>query len=63
MKAERTVSNSLSLLYDKVMFILEPSDMTAELSRKRVTVYDYPDGRLEIELRHYGSLPARVALS
>ena len=31
------------------MFILEPSDITAELPRKRVTVCDYPDGRLEIE--------------
>ena len=50
-KSERTLSNSLTLLYDKVMFILEPSDITAELSRKRVTVCDYPDGRIEIEYR------------
>lgn len=47
-KVERTVSKSLTLLYDKVMFILEPTDMTADLPRKHVTVCDYPDGRLEI---------------
>ena len=58
-KSERTVSNSLTLLYDKVMFILEPSDITAELPRKRVTVCDYPDGRLEIEYRGI-SLPYRT---
>jgi hypothetical protein len=48
-EADRTVSRSLTLLYDKVMFILEPSDITADLPRKRVTVCGYPDGRLEIE--------------
>ena len=48
-KSHRTVSNSLTLLYDKVMFILEESDITKELPRKRVTVCDYPYGRLEIE--------------
>jgi len=50
-KSERTLSNSLTLLYDKVLFIVEPSDITAELARKRVTVCDYPDGRIEIEYR------------
>ncbi len=50
-KSERTVSNSLTLLYDKVLFILEPSEISANLARKRVTVCDYPDGRLEIEHR------------
>jgi hypothetical protein len=48
-KSERTLSNSLTLLYDKVLFIVEPNDITAELTRKRVTVCDYPDGRIEIE--------------
>jgi hypothetical protein len=48
-KTDRTVSRSLTLHYDKVTFILEPSDITADLPRKRVTVCDYPDGRLEVE--------------
>lgn len=58
-KAERTLSNSLTLLYDRVMFILEPTEIAARLVRKRVTVCDYPDGRLEIEYKGV-SLPYRT---
>lgn len=47
---KRTVSASLTVLYDRVIFILEDSEATRGLARKRVTVCDYPDGRLEI---HY----------
>jgi hypothetical protein len=50
-REERTVSNSLTLQYDKVLFLLEPSEMTRELRRKRVIVVDYPDGRLAIRYR------------
>ena len=51
-KEERTVSVNLTLQYDQVMFILEPNEITRPLARKRVTVIDYPDGRLAI--RHNG---------
>jgi len=58
-KEERTVSNSLTLQYDKVIFILEPIAITRGLARKRVTVVDYPDGRLAIQ--HNGvDLPYRT---
>ena len=50
-REERTVSNSLTLQYDKVLFLLEPNEITRELRRKRVTVIDYPDGRLAIRYR------------
>jgi hypothetical protein len=50
-REERTVSNSLTLQYDKVLILLEPNEMTRELRRKRVTVVDYPDGRLVIRYR------------
>jgi hypothetical protein len=50
-REERTVSTSLTLQYDKVLFLLEPSEITRELCRKRVTVVDYPDGRLAIRYR------------
>ncbi len=46
-REERTVSNSLTLQYDKVLFLLEPNEIT----RQRVTVVDYPDGRLAIRYR------------
>lgn len=48
-KEERTLSNTLTLRYDKVLFILEICDLALSLARKRVTVCDYPDGRLEIQ--------------
>jgi hypothetical protein len=47
-REERTVSDSLTLQYDKVIFILEPTRITSTLRRKRVTVADYPDGTLKI---------------
>src|SRR3954453_4399832 len=58
-KEERTVTDNLTLQYDKVLFILEPNEITRPLARQRVTVYDYPDGRFEI--KHKGlSLPYRI---
>jgi transposase len=50
-KEERTLSQALTLQYDKVMFILEPSDQAKQAIGKRVTVVDYPDGRLSIRYR------------
>lgn len=47
-REERTVSGSLTLQYDRMVFILEPSDYAKGLVRKRVTVKDYPDGSLLI---------------
>lgn len=47
-KHRRTVSNSLTLLYDRVLFILERNPVSERLQRQKVMVYDYPDGRLEI---------------
>jgi hypothetical protein len=58
-RVERTVSHALSLQYDRVRFLLEPNEFTRGLGGKRVTVCDFPDGRLEI--RHQGrALPYRT---
>ena len=43
-KEERTVSMNLTLQYDQVLFILEPTGIARSLARKRVTVIDYPTG-------------------
>src|SRR5438445_12420770 len=51
-KEERTLSQALTLQYDKVIFIVEPSAQAKAAIGKRVTVVDYPDGRLAI--RHTG---------
>lgn len=58
-KEERTVTHNLTLQYDHAMLILEPNEVTRPLARQRVTICDYPDGRLVI--RHKGrELPYRV---
>jgi hypothetical protein len=50
-KEERTLSRALTLQYDKVIFILEPSDQAKAAIGKRVTVVDHPDGRLSIRYK------------
>ncbi|MNT08529.1 hypothetical protein D3C72_1432730 [compost metagenome] len=47
-KEVRTLSQALTLRYDKVLFILDPTDLSRSLAGKKVVVCDYPDGRLEI---------------
>lgn len=47
-RVDRTLSQSLTLQYDKVLFILEPTEIAQSAIGKRVTVLDYPDGRLLI---------------
>ena len=50
-KEERTLSQALTLQYDKVIFILKPTDQAKAAIGKRVTVIDYPDGRLSIRYK------------
>lgn len=58
-KEFRTLSQALTLRYDKVLFILDPSDQAKRLAGKKVIVCDYPDGRLEV--MHEGvALPYRT---
>jgi hypothetical protein len=52
-KEQRRLSQALTLQYDKVIFIVEPSEPAKAAIGKYVTVFDYPDGRLSI--RHNGS--------
>lgn len=47
-KEVRTLSQSLTLRYDKVIFILDPTERATSLAGQKVIVCDYPDGRLEI---------------
>ena len=58
-KEERTLTKNLTVQYDKVLFLLEPNALTRSLARQRVTIVDYPDGRIAI--RHKGrDLPYRT---
>jgi hypothetical protein len=44
----RTLSASLNLQYDKVLYLVDPSPENQRLAGKRVNVIDYPDGRIAI---------------
>ncbi len=48
----RAVSANLTLHYDRMMLILEPTPQTRALARKQVEVVNYPDGRFAV--RHAG---------
>jgi hypothetical protein len=49
---QRSLSASLTLQYDKVLYLVDPSHENQRPASKRVTVIDYPDGRIKI--RHEG---------
>jgi hypothetical protein len=47
-KEQRRLSHALTLQYDKMIFVVEPSEPAKAAIGKYVTVFDYPDGRLAI---------------
>ncbi len=46
---DRTVSHSLTVQYDRVVYLLEPTGIAKDLQRKKIRVYDYPDGTVAIK--------------
>ncbi len=58
-RAERTLSQSLTLQYDNILFMIELSEFAQAAIGKRVEIVDFPDGRLEV--RYKGrSMPYRT---
>ena len=45
----RTVTKSLTLQYDKVVYLLENTPETIRLIGKKLMIYDYPDGTIDIK--------------
>ncbi|OYU37273.1 ISNCY family transposase [Novosphingobium sp. PASSN1] len=58
-REQRTVTQALTLHYNKALIILEPTEVSRPLAGKRVDVCEYPDGRLEIRHEEH-VLPYRV---
>ncbi|MBA8910930.1 ISNCY family transposase [Aminobacter ciceronei] len=58
-KEIRKLSQALTLRYDKVLFLLDPTDLAKALAGTKLIVCDYPDGRLEI-IHEGTSLPYRT---
>jgi len=55
----RTVTKNLTLHYDRMMLLLEPTPFVRGLVRKTVEVVNYPDGRFAVQFEGV-SLPFRV---
>jgi hypothetical protein len=48
-REERTVTRNLTLHYDRMMLILDPTPLTCGLAGKKVEVVNYPDGRFAVQ--------------
>jgi hypothetical protein len=58
-RAERTLSQSLTLQYDNIRFMIDPSEFAQAAVGQRVEVVDFPDGRLEVRFKGK-SMPYRT---
>ncbi|MCD9463399.1 ISNCY family transposase [Photobacterium phosphoreum] len=45
----RVLTRSLTIQYDKVVYLIEPNDANNRLIGKPIMVYDYPDGTISIK--------------
>src|SRR5438270_8799053 len=48
-REERTVTRNLTLHYDRMMLILDPTPLTRGLVRQKLEVVNYPDGRFAVQ--------------
>jgi hypothetical protein len=48
-REERTVTRNLTLHYDRMMLLLDPTSLARDLVRKKVEVVNYPDGRFAVQ--------------
>jgi hypothetical protein len=58
-REERTVTHNLTLHYDRMMLLLDPTPFARGLARKKVEVVNYPDGRFAIRFNGT-ALPFRM---
>jgi hypothetical protein len=57
-REERTVTKNLTLHYDRMMLMLDPTPLARGLARRTVDVVNYPDGRFAVQFEGV-SLPFR----
>jgi hypothetical protein len=48
-REDRTVTQNLTLHYDRMMLLLDPTPLARGLVRKKVEVVNYPDGRFTVQ--------------
>ncbi len=49
-REKRKVSKSLTIQYDKMLYLIEDSELSRRAMGKYIDVYHYPDGRKELRL-------------
>jgi transposase len=47
-KTERTVTNNLTVQHDRILYLIENIPENLVLRRKKINLYEYPDGSLEL---------------
>lgn len=47
-KQERTVSNDLTIQYDRVKYLIEDTVENRQLRRQKIMLYEYPDGAISL---------------
>ena len=50
-REERTVTRNLTLHYDRMVLLLDPTPLVRGLVRKKVEVVNYPDGRFAVQFK------------
>jgi len=48
-REKRTVTRNLTLHYDRMMLLLDPTPLARDLAGKKVEVVNYPDGRFAVQ--------------
>lgn len=48
----RTLSKSLTFQYDKMLYLVEPTEENTRIAGEKIMVYDYPDGTLAFKYGH-----------
>ena len=51
-REERKVTRNLTLRYDRMMLMLDPTPLARGLARRTVEVVNYPDGRFAVQFGH-----------
>jgi hypothetical protein len=56
-REERTVTRNLTLRYDRMMLLLDPTPLARGLAGKKVEVVNYPDGRFAVRHEDRTAVP------
>ena len=62
-REERSVTKNLTLYYDRMMLLLDPTPLARSLARKTFDVVNFPDGRFAVQFEGTSLPPSKHAYS